>query len=105
MSALLIVHIVICILLIIVVLLQASSGMDLGSAFGSGGTSDSFFGSKGTSGFFIKVTTVLAAVFMIISLFMSYNVSKGKKSVVEGMKVPAKSSQQQPVIPTLPTKK
>ena len=105
MSALLVVHIIVCILLIIIVLLQASSGMDLGSAFGSGGTSDSFFGSKGTSGFFVKVTSVLAAVFMVISLFMSYNVSKGKKSVVEGMKTPVKSSQQQPVIPTLPTKK
>ncbi len=105
MSALLVVHVIICVLLIIIVLLQASSGMDLGSAFGGGGSSDSFFGSKGTSSFFVKVTSVLAAIFMIISLFMSYNVTNKKKSVVEGMKIPVKSTQQQPVIPTLPNKK
>ena len=94
MSALLIVHIVICLILIVVVLLQSSSGMDLGSAFGGGGTSDSFFGSKGSSGFLIKVTSVLAALFMILSLFMSYSAKAHKRSVVDSIKTPAKASQQ-----------
>ncbi len=96
MSALLIVHIIICILLVIVVLLQASSGMDLGSAFGGGGTSDSFFGSQGSSGFLIKVTSVLAAIFMFLSLLMSYSGAHKKGSVVENMKVPAQTQQNLP---------
>ena len=104
MSAILIIHLVICALLVLIILLQPSSGMDLGSAFGGSGSSDSFFGSKGTSGFFIKVTAVLAAIFMFLSVFMSYNVKKGKKSVVENIKVTPKSTQQ-PVIPTIPVKK
>ena len=105
MSAILIVHLVICAFLILIVLLQPSSGMDLGSAFGGSGSSDSFFGSKGTSGFFIKLTAVLAAIFMALSIFMSYNVKQGKKSVVENIKVKPKATQQQPVIPTIPVKK
>ncbi len=93
MSALLIVHIIICILLVIVVLLQASSGMDLGSAFGGGGSSDSFFGSKGSSGFLIKLTSVIAAIFMFLSILMSYNGTHKKSSVIENMKVPTQNQQ------------
>ncbi len=96
MSALLIVHIIICILLVIVVLLQASSGMDLGSAFGGGGSSDSFFGSKGSSSFLIKVTSVLAGIFMLLSLLMSYNGTHKKASVIDNMKVPAQTQKTKP---------
>ena len=105
MTALLIVHLVICGLLILIVLLQPSSGMDLGTAFGGSGSSDSLFGSKGSSGFFVKVTAVLAGIFMILSVFMSYNIKKGKSSVVENIKVKPAKTQQAPIIPTIPVKK
>ena len=97
MSALLIVHIIICLILIVMVLLQSSSGMDLGSAFGSGGTSDSFFGSKGTSGFLVKVTSVLAVLFMSLSIVMSYNASAKKKSVVDSIKTSSQSTPTAPI--------
>ena len=89
MTALWIIHIVVCIFLVIVILLQASSGMDLGSAFG-GGSSESFFGSKGASGFLIKVTSVLAVIFMATSILISYNLSHKKKSVIQESTIPVK---------------
>ncbi len=92
MTALWIIHIIVCIFLIVVVLLQSTSGMDLGSAFG-GGSSESFFGAKGASGFLIKVTSILAAIFMATSLLISYNLSHKKKSVINQSTIPVKERQ------------
>ena len=66
---------VICIILAIViiamVLLQQGKGSDLGSAFG-GGSSNSMFGALGPSGFLGKLTYILVAVWLILSLSLAY---------------------------------
>jgi preprotein translocase subunit SecG len=65
-----ILHILVCIILIFVVLLQAGKGANMGAAFG--GSSQTIFGSSGAGTFLGKMTTVVAAVFMLTSLTLSY---------------------------------
>ena len=70
-----ILHIIACMVLICVVLLQAGKGADMGAAFG--GSSQTIFGSSGPGTFLGKMTTVVATVFMLTSLALSYAVYKG----------------------------
>jgi preprotein translocase subunit SecG len=53
------------------VLIQHGKGADMGAAFGSG-SAGSLFGSTGASNFLSKTTGVLAAVFFISSLGLTY---------------------------------
>jgi len=64
-------YIVISISLVLLVLLQQGKGSDIGSAFG-GGSSNAMFGSTGTSSPLTKVTTIVSAIFLILSLFITY---------------------------------
>jgi preprotein translocase subunit SecG len=77
--AVLIVHAVVTIALIIIVLLQADKGEGLSGAFG-GGAAQTIFGTKGSLDFFGKLTTILAIVFIITSLTLTYMAGKGFKS-------------------------
>jgi len=71
-----ILHVIVCIILILVVLLQAGKGANMGAAFG--GSSQTVFGSSGAGTFLGKMTTIVAAVFMLTSLTLSYfSVYKG----------------------------
>jgi preprotein translocase subunit SecG len=65
-----ILHIAVCLILILVVLLQAGKGASMGAAFG--GSSQTVFGSTGPGSFLGKMTTVIATVFMLTSLALSY---------------------------------
>jgi preprotein translocase subunit SecG len=65
-----ILHIVVCVVLVLVVLLQAGKGASMGAAFG--GSSQTVFGSSGPGTFLSKMTTVVAAVFMLTALSLSY---------------------------------
>lgn len=82
-----VVHVVVCIMLILIVLLQRGRGADMGAVFG-GGSSQTIFGSSGPGTFLGKVTAVIAAVFMITSLWLAYS-STHKGSVMEGSARPA----------------
>jgi len=66
---------VICIILAVViiamVLLQQGKGSDLGSAFG-GGSSNSMFGALGPSGFLGKLTYILVAIWLVLSMTLAY---------------------------------
>ncbi|MBI4985753.1 MAG: preprotein translocase subunit SecG, partial [Rhodocyclales bacterium] len=53
------------------VLMQHGKGADMGAAFGSG-ASGSLFGSSGSANFLSRTTGVLAAVFFLTSLGLSY---------------------------------
>ena len=64
-------YIMISISLILLVLLQQGKGSDIGSAFG-GGSSNAMFGSSGPSNPLTKVTAVVSAIFLILSLFITY---------------------------------
>jgi len=56
------------------VLLQHGKGADMGAAFGSG-ASGSLFGATGSANFLSRTTAVLAAVFFISTLTLTYLVS------------------------------
>jgi preprotein translocase subunit SecG len=53
------------------VLLQHGKGADMGAAFGSG-ASGSLFGATGSANFLSRTTAVLAAVFFVTSLGLTY---------------------------------
>jgi preprotein translocase subunit SecG len=53
------------------VLIQHGKGADMGAAFGSG-SAGSLFGASGASNFLSKTTGVLAAIFFISSLGLTY---------------------------------
>ena len=53
------------------VLLQHGKGADMGAAFGSG-SSGSLFGASGSANFLSRTTAVLAAVFFVTTLGLTY---------------------------------
>ena len=64
-------YILISISLILIILLQQGKGSDIGSAFGAG-SSNTMFGSSSSSNPLTKVTATLAAIFLILSLSITY---------------------------------
>src|SRR6185295_12944481 len=68
---LLVVHVGVALAICAFVLLQHGKGADMGAAFGSG-SSGSLFGSAGSANFLSRTTAVLAAVFFVSSLALTY---------------------------------
>ncbi len=66
-TAVAILHVLIALGLILVVLLQSGKGADIGAAFG-GGSSQTVFGARGGATFLSRATTVLAVLFMVLSI-------------------------------------
>ena len=64
-------YILISISLILIILLQQGKGSDIGSAFGAG-SSNTMFGSSSSSNPLTKVTSIIAAIFLILSLSITY---------------------------------
>ena len=64
-------YILISVSLILIILLQQGKGSDIGSAFG-GGSSNAMFGSSSNSNPLTKVTAVLSAIFLVLSLSITY---------------------------------
>jgi preprotein translocase subunit SecG len=63
--------IVLAIAIIALVLLQQGKGSDLGSAFG-GGSSNSMFGALGPSDFLGRLTYILVAIWLLLTLTLAY---------------------------------
>ncbi|MBU6304235.1 MAG: preprotein translocase subunit SecG [Betaproteobacteria bacterium] len=63
---------------IVLVLLQQGKGADMGAAFGSG-TSGSLFGATGSSNFLSRTTAILATVFFIATLALSYLATQARQ--------------------------
>jgi preprotein translocase subunit SecG len=63
--------VILAIAIIVLVLLQQGKGSDLGSAFG-GGSSNSMFGALGPSNFLGKLTSFLASLWLVLTLFLAY---------------------------------
>lgn len=82
-------HILVGAAVIGLVLLQHGKGADMGAAFG-GGASGSLFGSSGSANFLSRTTGVLATIFFITSLSLTYMASsrpsKGSDSVLDTVK-------------------
>jgi preprotein translocase subunit SecG len=64
-------HVVIAVALIGFVLLQHGKGADMGAAFGSG-SSGSLFGAAGSANFLSRTTAILATIFFMSSLGLTY---------------------------------
>lgn len=88
------VHLLVGAGVIVLVLLQHGKGADMGAAFG-GGASGSLFGSSGSANFLSRTTAVLATVFFLTSLTLSYMASNRAQpaggSVLD--QVPAQTTQ------------
>jgi preprotein translocase subunit SecG len=93
----LILHLIACFFLIAVVLLQQGKGQDLASAFGGGGT-QAAFGPRGSATLLSRVTTGLAAVFMITSISLTVLKQKQAASVLDS--IPASASPTPAAAPT-----
>ncbi len=91
-----VIHVIICFLLIMIVLLQSGRGADMGAAFG--GSSQTIFGSSGPTTFLGKMTTVIATVFMLTSLWLAYVAVHKVPSVMEDVAVPSAVEQTLPLL-------
>jgi preprotein translocase subunit SecG len=67
----LVLHVIAALGIIVLVLLQHGKGADMGAAFG-GGTSGSLFGASGSANFLSRTTSVLATVFFLTSLGLTW---------------------------------
>ncbi len=70
-TVLFVVQILVAIALCGLILLQHGKGADMGAAFGSG-SSGSLFGAAGSANFLSRTTAILAAVFFLSSLGLTY---------------------------------
>ena len=79
-------HVILAIVLIVLVLLQHGKGADMGAAFGSG-SAGSLFGASGSADFLSRSTAVVATLFFISSMSLTYlsaNQTKGDGSIMDG---------------------
>jgi len=83
----LVLHIVAAAAIIGLVLVQHGKGADMGAAFGSG-SAGSLFGSAGAANFLSRSTAVLAAMFFVTSLGLTFFTvhSKSTSGVMEQLK-------------------
>ncbi len=84
-SILLVVHVLVALAVCGFVLLQHGKGADMGAAFGSG-ASGSLFGAAGSANFLSRTTAILAAVFFLSSLGLTWfgtTHSSAPKSVIQ----------------------
>lgn len=102
-STLIVVQFVLGILITIAVLLQKSSSVGLGAYSGS---NESVFGAKGASGFLVKVTVVLAALFVVNTVTLAYLYSSAKdSSIVDSVTIeaPVETGNTPPAPPAVPS--
>jgi preprotein translocase subunit SecG len=70
-TLLLVVHVIAALGIIGLVLLQHGKGADMGAAFG-GGASGSVFGATGSANFLSRATAILATVFFLTSMGLTW---------------------------------
>ena len=97
-TLILVVHVLAALAIIGLVLLQHGKGADMGAAFG-GGASGSLFGASGSSNFLSHATAILAAVFFLTSLGLTWYSSH--QTEAKGVMMTPPASQQAPA--TAPT--
>jgi preprotein translocase subunit SecG len=94
-----ILHILVAAAVVGLVLLQHGKGADMGAAFGSG-ASGSLFGATGSANFLSRTTAVLATLFFLTSMGLTYFSSLKSETAV--MPVPVQSVPQ-PAMPVAPS--
>ena len=78
-SVLLIIHIVVCVALVGSILLQQNSGDGLSGIGGGSGGGNSLMSTRGSANFLTRVTSVLAAIFLLNGLLLAVLASHGKR--------------------------
>lgn len=90
-------HVLLALGIVGLVLLQRGRGADAGAGFGAG-ASGTVFGARGSASFLSRMTAVLATLFFLTSLGLSYLFSRGTEAPASVMdRMP---DQQAPVDPT-----
>lgn len=79
------VHLLLCIFLIGLVLLQQGKGADAGAVLGGG--SNTLFGAGGATSLMVKVTTAVAVLFMVTSIFLVRGYSELLETAPAGVQV------------------
>ena len=101
-TALLILHVLVALAICGFVLLQHGKGADMGAAFGSG-SSGSLFGAAGSANFLSRTTAILAAVFFVSSLALTWLAStQGAPSRATPQGVMEKMAPKLSDVPTAP---
>ena len=107
-NVLIAIHVLVAVAIVGLVLVQHGKGADAGAAFGGGGggASGSLFGSKGSANFLSRTTAILATIFFLTSLSLTYLYSQSAKPtsvtervVQEAEKPAAKTDEQVPATP------
>ena len=83
MGFILVIHVIVCILLVICILMQAGRGGGLTETFQS---AESMFGTQ-TNVFMVRLTTILAVIFLSTSMILALNSSKGDQSLMANKKL------------------
>jgi preprotein translocase subunit SecG len=102
-----VVHVLLAASIIGLVLLQRGKGADAGAGFGAG-ASGTVFGSRGSGSFLSRTTAVIATLFFVTSLGLSYIFSQGSAptSVVDRLPtqqpVPTGMSLPADLLPSVP---
>jgi len=104
--ALVILHVMVCLVLISVILLQSGEAADLAGAFGGSG-SQTAFGPRGATTFLSRSTTWCAVMFMLTSMALAVHVRTAGggagRSILEQFSKPApKSAAPAPISPLQP---
>lgn len=108
-TLILVIHVLAALALVGLVLLQHGKGADVGAAFGSG-ASGSVFGSAGSANFLSRTTAILAVVFFLTSLGLTYFSSQKTESKgvmarpVQEKSLPAQIPSGAPAAPAAPAK-
>jgi preprotein translocase subunit SecG len=92
-------HIVVCITMVIIVLLQQGKGADVGAVFG--GSSSTVFGASGAGNFLTKITWSCAVLFFSTSIFLAYSSTRRVTgSIFEGRaNLPAQTAPSSKAVP------
>jgi preprotein translocase subunit SecG len=93
-------HVLAAAAIVVLVLLQHGKGADMGAAFGSG-SAGSLFGSSGAANFLSRSTGILAAVFFVTSLGLTFLSASPSKSggVTQSIKTDAGTPASKPAVP------
>lgn len=88
------------------VLVQHGKGADVGAAFGSG-SAGSVFGSAGSANFLSRMTAVLAVVFFLTSIGLTYLASRkgANKGVMANQPAATQAADKAPGAPPVPASK
>jgi len=102
-TLLLVVHLLVAIAVCGFVLLQHGKGADMGAAFGSG-ASGSLFGAVGSANFLSRTTAVLATVFFLSSLGLTWfaTARTGPRSTPQGVMETLPSAPKPSDVPAAP---